>query len=163
MSLFTCSGGEVVHPELVLVSRLDGGNLVVNPPRPVWDRSELTPDELALWSFLVAATARAMLETLPQLEHGCINYWDAGNWSLNFEAAPVGLKDGRVHRRVHLHLLGRSRQTLNPSLRWGEAPIFPDYADRAAWAAGNEPLTIAECEAIVARTRHLLKEKYGVD
>src|SRR5690349_17361720 len=105
--LLTTSGGTVVLPDtsLVLCDRKDGGNLIVNPPREVWDRSELFPTELIAWSFLVAATARAMLDVLPQLEGGCINYWDAGNWALNEDAEPRGPKRGEVHRRVHLHLL----------------------------------------------------------
>ena len=65
--LFRGAGGEIVLPprDLVLVDRLDGGHLCVHPPREVWERSELTPEELTQWSFLVAATGRAMLETLP--------------------------------------------------------------------------------------------------
>ncbi|MGZ5446485.1 MAG: hypothetical protein ACXWLY_31685 [Thermoanaerobaculia bacterium] len=79
ITLFTSSGGSIVLPELVLVDREDGGNLIVEPPRDVWERSELTAEELTLWSFLIAATGRAMLDVLPQLEGGCINYWEAGN------------------------------------------------------------------------------------
>lgn len=90
--LFSCGGGNIALPEptLVLVSRLDGGNLIVTPSREVWDRSELSATELTSWSFLVAATAKAMLDTLPQLKDGCINYWDAGNWALNEQAEPEG-------------------------------------------------------------------------
>ena len=88
LKLFTCQGGDILLPDknLVLVSRQDGGNLVVTPSRDVWERSELNAVELMLWSYLVAATGRAMLNVLPQLEGGCINYWEAGNWALN-EAA----------------------------------------------------------------------------
>jgi len=70
--LFICDGGTIVMPEpvLVLVDRDDGGNLIVNPPRNVWERSELSAVELSLWSSLVAATGRAMLDVLPQLEGG---------------------------------------------------------------------------------------------
>ncbi|MBK5259805.1 MAG: hypothetical protein JJE51_09445, partial [Thermoanaerobaculia bacterium] len=136
--LFTCSGGSVVLPDarLVFVSREDGGNLIVNPPRPVWERSELTPEELTHWSFLVAATGKAMLDTLPQLEGGCINYWEAGNFALNEAADPPGPKTAPEHRRVHMHLLGRSPRAKHPAWRWGEAPKFPDFADRYEWAAG---------------------------
>jgi hypothetical protein len=163
-TLFSCSGGHIVLPsrDLVLVSRLDGGNLVVLPPREVWDRSELTSAELTHWSFLVAATGRAMLDVLPQLAGGCINYWDAGNWRLNQLAEPAGPKNGREHRRVHMHLLGRSPAATDPSWRWGEAPKFPDFADRFTWAAKFERLNPDECRNIVARTEALLKERYGV-
>jgi hypothetical protein len=74
--LFTCAGGVVMLPDdqLVFVDRRDGGHLIVNPPRVVWERGELTAEELTRWSFLVAATGNAMLDVLPQLDGGCINY-----------------------------------------------------------------------------------------
>ncbi|MBX9601317.1 MAG: hypothetical protein K2X35_09940 [Bryobacteraceae bacterium] len=154
------SGGSLILPAMVLVDRSDGGHLVVNPPRVVWDRSELTARELALWSFLVAAAARAMLDTLPQLAGGCINYWDAGNWSLHHDADPPGLKDPRVHRQVHLHLLGRSPTARSASWQWGEAPRFPGFRDRLEWARDFAPLSAEECAAVAARATELLREKY---
>src|SRR5258707_6571612 len=74
--LFSCRGGHLALPErgAALVSREDGGNLLVNPPRDVWERGQLTPAELMHWSFLVAAAGQAMLTVLPQLDGGCINY-----------------------------------------------------------------------------------------
>jgi rubrerythrin len=162
LKLFTCHGGHIVLPDrtLVLVGRLDGGNLIVIPPREVWERSELTRAELMQWSFLVAATGKAMLDVLPQLEGGCINYWDAGNWALNDEAEPKGPKTAREYRKVHLHLLGRSRTATNPAWRWGEAPIFPDFAERYSWAAKNDRLLAAECREIVAQVETHLKASY---
>lgn len=158
-------GGTVVlpSPDLVLVDRLDGGNLIVNPPREVWERSELSADELTAWSFLVAATGRAMIDVLPQLEGGCVNYWEAGNWALNEDAPPPGPKNGRQHRRVHLHILGRSRTSSNPSLKWGEAPMFPTFAQRFQWARNNEVLNAEECRALVARAVEILRQRYGVN
>ena len=163
-TLFLSGAGTVVLPDerLVLVGREDGGNLIVHPPRAVWERSELTTDELTRWSFLVAATGRAMLDALPQLEGGCINYWEAGNWALNDAAEPRGPKRAPDHRSVHTHLLGRSRTATDPSWRWGEAPRFPDFATRHAWAANHERLTADECIAIVARLLMLLSDKYDI-
>ncbi len=60
-----------------------------------WERSELTPAELTQFAFLVSAAGRAMLDVLSQLEGGCINYWEAGNWALNDDAEPKGRKVGR--------------------------------------------------------------------
>jgi hypothetical protein len=161
--LFSCDGGDVVLPDrtLLLVSREDGGNLIVNPPRTVWERSELTPIELTRWSALVAATGRAMLDVLPQLEGGCINYWEAGNWALNDAAEPKGLKKAREHRKMHLHLLGRSPRASHPSWQWGEAPVFPRYSDRFTWASGFERLTADECFAVIGRVQTLLVEVYA--
>jgi hypothetical protein len=164
LTLFACDGGRIVLPgrSVVLVDRQDGGHLCVPPPREVWERSELTPVELTLWSFLVAATGRAMLDVLPQLEGGCINYWEAGNWALNSEAEPKGPKAAREHRRVHAHLLGRSRTATSPSWRWGEAPKFPDFGERHAWASAFESLEPEECRKIVAQVDRLLKGRYGM-
>lgn len=145
---------------LVLVSRENGGNLVVNPPRTVWERSVLMKDELMYWSFLVAAAGRAMLEVLPQLEGGCINYWEAGNWALNEDAAPKGPKTAKEFRKVHLHLLGRSRSSADPKWKWGESPNFPPFADRHSYASRYERLNPEECRKIVTQTRQLLASRY---
>lgn len=161
-TLLACRGGRLALPDptLVLVDRRDGGNLIVEPPREVWERSELSATELASWSCLVAAAGRAMLDVLPALEGGCINYWEAGNWALNDEAEPVGPKRAPEHRKVHLHLLGRSRGARHPSWRWGESPVFPVYAERLA--ERFERLSAAECARIVARCALRLGTQYGM-
>ena len=162
--LFSCDGGHLLLPDRasLLVGRENGGNLVVNPPRPAWERSELTPAELSAFAFLVAAAGRAMIDVLPQLEGGCINYWEAGNWALNERAEPKGRKDARAHRTMHLHLLGRSPASTDPAWAWGESPIFPRFADRQSWAATFERLTAAECHQIVSRADTLLRITYGL-
>jgi hypothetical protein len=162
--LFSCDGGHLVLPDraALLVGRANGGNLVVNPPRPVWERSELTPVELAAFAFLAAAAGRAMIDVLPQLAGGCINDWEAGNWALNDEAEPKGRKDARSHRTMHLHLLGRSRASTDPAWAWGESPIFPRFAEKESWAARFDRLTAAECGQIVSRADALLRSTYGL-
>jgi hypothetical protein len=161
--IFECTGGTVNLPPqgLVLVDRADGGNLIVNPSRDVWERSELTGNELRDWGFLVAAAGRAMIDALPQLAGGCVNYWEAGNWALNEGAEPLGPKTAPQHRRVHLHLLGRSRNAKSPYL-WGEAPKFPRFADRHEWAKDFKPLTNEECDAVISRAAEILATKYGM-
>lgn len=165
LCVFTCAGGTLTLPaaDLVLVDREDGGNLVVNPPRQVWERGELTADELRNWTFLIAAAGSAMLGCLPQLASGCVNYWEAGNWALNEEAPPAGLKPAPAYRSVHLHLLGRSMHARSPHWRWGEAPIFPRYADRKSWASSHRRLTPPEVQSIVRATAQILKLKYELN
>jgi hypothetical protein len=109
--LLRSDGGMLTLPDRgsLLLGRESGGNLVVHPPRFVWERSELTPEELTQFAFLVSAAGRAMIDVLPQLAGGCVNYWEAGNWALNDDAEPRGRKEARSHRRMHLHLLGRSQ------------------------------------------------------
>ena len=159
--LLKWEGGTVALPARALNDRQHGGHLLVNPPRPVWERSDLSRSELTQWSFLVAATGQAMLEALPQLSDGCINYWEAGNWALNDQAEPVGPKDVMTHRRVHLHVLGRSRRASCPDWAWGESPRFPSFADSRIATLAPARLSPAECREIVQRIKHLLVHKYG--
>jgi len=158
--LLVHASGSVCLPAKVLCDRADGGHLVVNPPRPVWDRTALDPNELAAWSLLVAAAGQAMLETLPALRDGCLNYWDAGNWSLNDLAAPTGPKQPRRDRCLHLHLFGRSRRARHPDWAWGESPRFPAFAESDRWSAQFAPLSDDECDAIAGRIAHLLATRH---
>ena len=160
--LLTCAGGQLLLPAVPMLDGADGGHLMVLPPRPVWDRTALTASELARWSALIASAATAMLEELPQLRGGCINYWDAGNWALNDAAAPLGRKTGEAFRKLHMHLLGRSPTAQDPAWRWGESPRFPDFSERMARVNQYQPLTAEECARIVQRTRSVLQGKYNL-
>jgi hypothetical protein len=162
--LFACAGGVIAlpAPRSLLGDRAAGGHLLANPPRTVWERSALTVAELTAWAHLVGATGEAMLAALPQLEGGCINYWEAGNWALNDAAEPKGPKRAPDYRKMHLHLLGRSRFCADPHYKWGESPEFPQYADRLTWAAGKTLLTPEECIAVVKRAEALLREKFAM-
>ena len=162
--LYKGPGGSVVLPSMVFLDRKDGGHLIVNPPRDIWEQSELSAMELAHWCFLVGAIGRAMIDVLPQLEGGCVNYFEAGNWALNDAAPPKGKKKRAPdHRRVHMHVFGRSPGAQHPSWRWGEAPRLPDYKDRKHWAAGFAPLEDKECKAIIKRARALLVMRYAAE
>ena len=152
--------GSVVVPRGLFLDRSDGGHLIVNPPREVWECSELTAEELVRWSFLVAAAGRAMIDALPQLEGGCVNYFEAGNWALNDAAPPPGPKKAREHRSMHIHIFGRSRNAEHPSWRWGEAPRLPLYKDRKDFSAAFRPLDAKECAAVARRLKSLLGARY---
>src|SRR3954462_1726691 len=159
--IYKGAGGTVVLPKMVFMDRTDGGHLIVNPPRDVWEQSELTAIEVAHWWFLVGAAGRAMIDVLPQLEGGCVNYFEAGNWALNDRAKPYGRKTARGHRNMHMHLFGRSPDARHKSWRWGEAPRLPDFAERDRFAKGFRALDARECAAIIARTRVLVAERYA--
>jgi len=161
-TLLLHSSGSIELPAKILCDRADGGHLVVNPPRPVWERTALDVDELVAWSLLVAATGQAMLDTLPVLRDGCLNYWEAGNWALNELAPPIGPKLPQRDRRVHLHLFGRSRHARHPDWAWGESPRFPAFAESQRWSAQFAPLSEDECDAIAERTGDLLRTRYRV-
>lgn len=156
------ASGSVQLPAKVLCDRADGGHLLVIPPRPVWERTALEADELAAWSLLVAATGQAMLETLPALRDGCLNYWEAGNWALNDLAPPTGPKQPRRDRHMHLHIFGRSRHAQHPDWAWGESPRFPAFTEADRWSAQFAPLSADECDAIVERANALLLSRYRI-
>ncbi len=158
--LFSCDGGKIILPRLAHIDRQDGGHLMVQPSKIVWERKELSVEELTLWSFLVAATGEAMLTQLPQLEGGCINYFDAGNWQLHKNRAPKGDKNVSESRKIHMHLYGRSRNAKHPDWLWGEAPKFPDFDEWEKWASQFKRLNSAECKLIVTEVEALLKDKY---
>lgn len=155
-------GGRVCLPDpaTTMIDRANGGQLVLYPVRQVWDRTALTREELIAWHLLIAATARAMLDT-PQLAGGCLNYWDAGNWALNAHADPPGPKAPHRARVLHQHLCGRSPHSTDGAWQWGEAPFFPAYVERLAWSAGKAPFTPAECVTIVEVTRTVLRDVYA--
>ena len=160
--LFAGAGGTVTLPTMPLLDRADGGHLWVNPPYDVWERAMLSAADLTQWSFLIAATAQAMLQSLPQLAGGCINYWEAGNWALNDAAEPIGEKAVHDYRRVHMHLLGRSRTAQHPDWQWGESPRFPNYIDAKQWASAFAPLNADECQRIKTALVEILAQKYHV-
>jgi hypothetical protein len=162
--IFSTNGGTVVLPDrtTVLLDRQNGGNLVVLPVRTVWERGELSSNELTNFSFLVAATAKAMLEVLLQLKDGCINYWEAGNWALNDQAEPAGRKKAKEFRKMHLHLLGRSPGSTDPRWVWGESPDFPRFIDRHTYSQAYERLRSDECRNVIAQAEIILKSKYAV-
>lgn len=159
--LLSCVGGAVVVPADVWIDRRDGGHLCVWPSRAVWDRSALSDRQLIAWSQLVAATAAAMLEVLPQLRGGYLTYWDADDWAVHPAAHPTGPKQGRFHRRLHTHLIGRSPDAVDPDWAWGEAPRFPRHADRTRWMAGHQPLSATECDHLVDALSARLIERHG--
>lgn len=157
-------GGSLCDPDHPMIDRANGGNLWVIPPREVWDRSELELDELIEWSVLIAASGRAMLEVLPQLKNGVINYWEAGNWSLNDHSEPKGAKKtGVAYKKVHVHLIGRSPSSTDPDWKWGEAPFFPTFEDHHQWWKHKENLTHQELKGVAEKARDILIQKYQVD
>jgi len=159
--IYRGAGGTVVLPKMVFLDRTDGGHLIINPPKEVWEASELSALDHSHWCFLYGAIGRAMIDVLPQLDGGCVNYFEAGNWALGDAAPPKGKKKRAPdYRRVHMHVFGRSPRAKHASWRWGEAPRLPDYKDRKKWAAGFAPLEKKECDAIIRQAKILLKRRY---
>lgn len=153
--------GVVGTPSRPMNQPEDGGHLLVLPPRRVWDRTALQPQELVQWSLLVAATAAAMLSCLEVLRDGCLNYWEAGNFALNDLSPPAGPKDPRTHREMHLHLFGRSRRASHPDWKWGQSPRFPRYEDSGPWCSQFSAFDDATRARLGNELRAVLARSYG--
>src|SRR4051812_8161657 len=123
--IYKGAGGTVVLPKMVFLDREDGGHLIINPPHDVWEQSELSALDLAHWCFLVGAVGRAMIDVLPQLDGGCVNYFEAGNWALNETAPPKGPKRAKDHRRGPQHRLRRRPNPEEPPRGPGGGPGAP--------------------------------------
>lgn len=76
------------------VSRTDGGHLVINPIKPVQDRTELPVEQVVELALLTNIAGKAFKAGMAArgIELGRINYQDNGNW----------------HQELHVHLYGRA-------------------------------------------------------
>jgi hypothetical protein len=66
------------------------------------------------------------------------------------------------HRRVHLHVFGRSRTASHEDWQWGESPSFPPYVESKKWSSQFELLTQEECTSISKRIEVVLREKFDL-
>jgi hypothetical protein len=71
--LLTCGGGIMILPNMPLVDRADSGHLGVNRPREVWERVELSANELSHWGS-VAATVQVLLRALRNILRSSMAY-----------------------------------------------------------------------------------------
>jgi diadenosine tetraphosphate (Ap4A) HIT family hydrolase len=94
----------VEAPEKPLVSRLDGGHVVINPKVRVSDRTRFTPAlaiELMRLTMLVGEAMEVGLNKRG-IDVGRINYQDNGNWSVFQPEGPY----------QHYHLYGRAKSAV---------------------------------------------------
>lgn len=98
-----------------LVTRLDGGHIIINPRTRVEDRTKLTPPQAIELMRLTMLTGSAMTEGLRRrgIPIGRINYQDNGNWGIFTPEGPC----------LHIHLYGRA--TGARFHKYGEACNFP--------------------------------------
>ena len=116
-----------------------------------------------------------MIDVLPQLAGGCINYWEAGNWALNDEAEPKGARtrgriagctctcSGAVPRRPIRRGRGASRRSFRAfadkavvggALRAAHAGrVLPDRQPHRR-AAANEVRTAGRRDRRLVAVRH---------
>lgn len=122
------------------VGRKDGGHLVINPKKPVADRTYLSPDMVVEMALLTNIAGRAMKDGLAErgIKLGRINYQDNGNW----------------RQELHVHLYGRA---IDATYQVYGEPI--KAARRPEDKIVQEPLAEEDCRAIRVKVLEYAKER----
>ena len=71
-------------------------------------------------------------------------------------------KTPALHRKMHLHVFGRSPRATHPDWLWGEPPRFPNFAQSEAWTQQFTRLEDDEGAALGARIQVLLDTRYAL-
>jgi len=71
-------------------------------------------------------------------------------------------KTPALHRKMHLHVFGRSPRATHPDWLWGEPPRFPAFVQSEAWTRQFTRLEDGEGVALGARIQELLGTRYAL-
>ncbi len=135
----------VVSPEYPLNDRGDGGHLVMRKREGVFDRSDLTVEEVIDFMRISMMVGRAMYEVLG-VER--MNYEDLANWGLDDPGGP----------KMHLHFFGRARRQIH-QIRGQHIALFPK--GHPIYEGHIKPLTEGECERLREKIAEISRvEKY---
>ncbi len=113
--IFDTSNFIVESEERPLVSREEGGHVVISPKVRIEDRTLLAPTLATELMHLTIIVGEAMSIGLKNrgIDIGRINYQDNGNWSVFKPEGPF----------MHVHLYGRAKNS--KVQKYGEACSFP--------------------------------------
>lgn len=119
-----------------MVSRTEGGHLIITPKVRISDRTKLSPALAIEFIRLSMIVGEAMTVALNQqgIDVGRINYQDNGNWAV---FAPQG-------PHFHLHLYGRAKSATIQ--KYGESVNLP--FPETGFYNSFEPLSQEDIEAI---------------
>lgn len=134
-----------------MISRSDGGHLIINPVKRISDRTKLTP-QLAIEFIRLSMIVGEAMETALNnqgIDVGRVNYQDNGNWAVFTPQGP----------HFHLHLYGRAKSA--KIQKYGEAVNLP--LPHTGFYEGLEPLTETDVRAIREEIERLeASEKYAL-
>lgn len=136
--------------EKPLVTRKDGGHIIITPKLRLCDRTKLTPKLAIEQIYLTMLIGEAMADGLRnrEIDIGRINYQDNGNWGVFKPDGPY----------LHIHLYGRAKSA--KIHKFGEACNFP--FKETGFYDNFEPLNSGDISEIKSQIRILLnKEKYN--
>ena len=135
----------VVAPRLPLHCRGDGGHLMLVKKTPVFDRSDMSPEEAIDFIRVSMAVGRAMYDVL-KIER--MNYEDLGNWGLDDPDGP----------KMHMHFFGRAHEQVH-QIRGQHIFLYPQ--GHPIYDGHLEPLNASDVAMLRARVEEILTgEKY---
>ncbi len=132
-----------------LVTRKDGGHLIITPKIAVVDRTMLSSKLAIELMRLTMITGEAMATAMNGrgVDIGRINYQDNGNWGVFKPEGP----------QLHIHLYGRAKSAVIN--KYGEACTFPFR--ETGFYDGFEPLNEEDITAIRSEMELIAgQEKY---
>ena len=121
-----------------MISREDGGHLVINPKVRVENLQKLTAVQSIELMRLLHVTGDALFRALSNqgIDMGRINYQDNGNWGVFAKEGPY----------QHFHIYGRAKNATTQ--KYGESLYFPHRSTHPEFYAKVEPLTSSDLSAI---------------
>ena len=143
---------QVDVPNLVHITRKEGGHLCIRPIEPIINRTYLSPKkatELIRLTMLVGEAYEKAMK-IRGVEIGIINYQENGNWAF--------LKN--VEPKMHIHVYGRTNNSNKQ--HWGEALFLPNPS--TDFYNDNEPINEGDIEEILNQIKLLEnEEKYKLE
>lgn len=135
-----------------MITRLDGGHVIITPAVRIPDRTKLAPALAIEFIRLSMIVGEAMQTALNNrgIDVGRINYQDNGNWAVFTPQGP----------HFHLHLYGRAKSA--KIQKYGEATHLP--LPQTGFYDGLEPLNEQDIHAIREEIEKLeASDKYALN
>lgn len=117
-------------PKEPLVSRVDGGHIVINPKKRIADLQALSAEQAIELMRLLLVAGEAIQRVMANrgVDIGRMNYQDNGNWGVFTNEGPY----------QHFHLYGRAKSAITQP--YGQALYFPHKNENPDFYKNLEPL-----------------------
>lgn len=131
-------------PAQPLISRTDGGHIIINPKKRVQKLQDLSTEQANELMLLLRVTGAAMETVMNKngVDIGRINYQDNGNWGVFLPEGPY----------QHFHIYGRAKSAVIQ--KYGQSLYFPHKNDSPEFYYNLQPLNekdIADMQSEIER------------
>jgi diadenosine tetraphosphate (Ap4A) HIT family hydrolase len=114
-NIFETDNFKVIAADPALVTREEGGHIVILPKFSIPDRTQLTPAQASEYMKLSMVVGEALKNVLAKqgIDIGIVNYQDMGNWR-------IGKPEGLL---MHMNIFGRATNAVIQ--KYGDAVQLP--------------------------------------